>query len=201
MLVAALLLLAGALGLTAFRLDAALARRDGERIFWVGFTGFLASLLALVWAVTESPAAAPWVSAGTVAVAGGAAVWLVRRARTRREAKRAAESRQRAQPLTRRHDAVLLQWSSYELDPWKAAEKPGLLDVRRPETADFVRAMRTAGNLRPQAAEADLDADLEGYANAVAALEGAWRTAEGTTALPAGGRHGDPEGTVKPRRQ
>ncbi|WAP51886.1 hypothetical protein OL239_00480 [Arthrobacter sp. ATA002] len=58
-LIPALILMAAALALTAFRVDAALDRGDGEKLFWIGFTGLLAALLAVAWAVAGSPGARP----------------------------------------------------------------------------------------------------------------------------------------------
>ena len=43
-LVTALILMVAAVALTAFRVDAALDRGDGEKLFWIGFTGLLAAL-------------------------------------------------------------------------------------------------------------------------------------------------------------
>lgn len=182
MLVPALILMAAALGLTAIGVDAALARRDSERLFWVGFTGLLTALLAVAWAAAESSAAAPWVGLLAVAVGAGAAGWVGRRERRRRAARLQAEFRGRIQALERRHDAVLLSWSAYETDAWKAVEKPGLTDLARPETKGLIRAMKAAAVLRPHdgAAAEPAGARVDDYASAVEGLERAWKTAEET---------------------
>ena len=176
LLVPALILMAAALALTAVGVDAALARRDSETLFWVGLTGLLTLLLAVAWAAAESTWAAPWVGLAAVAGSAGASLWVVRRQRRRQLARHRKEVSGRIHELERRHDAVLLSWSSYELDEWKAEEKPGLKDPARPETKSLMRAMKAAAALRPlEGAAAALEqAELDRYAAAVAGLEQAW---------------------------
>lgn len=181
-LIPALILMAAALALTAFRVDAALARGDGEKLFWIGFTGLLAALLAVAWAVGSDPGAGPWIGLLAVAGAAGAAAWVQVRNRRRMEGRVREESRRRIAALERRHDEVLLSWSSYELDEWKAVEKPGLKDGTKPETKTLMRAMKAASALRPvEGTDAALnEAELGNYAAAVAGLEKAWERAEAT---------------------
>ena len=178
-LIPALILMAAALALTAMRVDAALERGDGERLFWISFTGLLAALLAVAWAVAGNPGARPWVGLVAVAGAAGATGWVRVRSRRRREDRLRNERGRRIAALERRHDAVLLSWSSYELDDWKALERPGLKDASRPETKSLMQAMKAAAALRPQPAVSDLDeAELVSYEAAVAGLEQAWENAE-----------------------
>jgi hypothetical protein len=178
-LIPALILMAAALALTAMRVDAALERGDGERLFWISFTGLLTALLAVAWAVAGNPGARPWVGLVAVAGAAGAAGWVRVRSRRRREDRLRNERGRRIAALERRHDAVLLSWSSYELDDWKALERPGLKDASRPETKSLMQAMKAAAALRPQPAVSDLDeAELVSYEAAVAGLEQAWENAE-----------------------
>ncbi|MBP3035793.1 hypothetical protein J2M53_05915 [Arthrobacter sp. zg-ZUI100] len=183
LLVPALILMAAALALTAVGVDAALARRDSETLFWVGLTGLLTLLLAVAWAAAESTWAAPWVGLAAVAGSAGASLWVVRRQRRRQLARHRKEVSGRVHELQRRHDAVLLSWSSYELDAWKAVEKPGLADLDKPETKGLMRAMREAASLRPDggapgAAGVGSDTGLDAYALAVTRLEEAWQAAE-----------------------
>jgi hypothetical protein len=178
-LIPALILMAAALALTAMRVDAALERGDGERLFWISFTGLLTALLAVAWAVAGNPGARPWVGLVAVAGAAGAAGWVRVRSRRRREDRLRNERGRRIAALERRHDAVLLSWSSYELDDWKALERPGLKDASRPETKSLMQAMKAAAALRPQPAVSDLaESELDSYEAAVAGLEQAWENAE-----------------------
>ena len=178
-LIPALILMAAALALTAMRVDAALERGDGERLFWISFTGLLTALLAVAWAVAGNPGARPWVGLVAVAGAAGATGWVRVRSRRRREDRLRNERGRRIAALERRHDAVLLSWSSYELDDWKALERPGLKDATRPETKSLMQAMKAAAALRPQPAVSDLaEAELVSYEAAVAGLEQAWENAE-----------------------
>jgi hypothetical protein len=178
-LIPALILMAAALALTAMRVDAALERGDGERLFWISFTGLLTALLAVAWAVAGNPGARPWVGLVAVAGAAGAAGWVRVRSRRRREERLRNERGRRIAALECRHDAVLLSWSSYELDDWKALERPGLKDASRPETKSLMQAMKAAAALRPQPAVSDLaESELDSYEAAVAGLEQAWENAE-----------------------
>lgn len=179
-LIPALILMAAALALTAVKVDAALDRGDGEKLFWIGFTGTLTALLAVAWAVAGNPGAGPWVGLAAVAGAAGAGYWVQVRNRRRREDRKRNERGRRIAELERRHDAVLVSWSSYELDDWKALERPGLRDTSRPETKSLMRAMKNAAALRPpETAAADLDEPLlDSYGAAVSELEQAWENAE-----------------------
>ena len=179
-LVTALILMVAAVALTAFRVDAALDRGDGEKLFWIGFTGLLAALLAVAWAVAGNPGAGPWIGLAAVGTAAAAGGWVQVRHRRRMQDRMRSERAQSIAALERRHDAVLLSWSSYELDEWKAEEKPGLKDPARPETKSLMRAMKAAAALRPlEGGAAALDeAELDSYAAAVAGLEQAWAGAE-----------------------
>lgn len=47
------------------------------------------------------------------------------------------------------HDALIAQWSRYELDPGAAIDFPTMTDVRIPETSALVRAVAAAARLRP----------------------------------------------------
>ncbi len=180
MLVPALLLMIAAMVVTASQVDAALAREDGEKLFWVGLTGFLTAVLAVAWAVAGSPGSGPWV--GLAAVAGAFAVvrWVQVRHRRRKETRRREARRRRIEALELRHDAVLRSWSSYELDEWKALEKPGLSDTAKPETRNLMRAMKSAAALRPLTEDSGPvdDARIRDYGTAVAGLEEAWVSAE-----------------------
>lgn len=175
LLLLALVLAAGAAGV-----DRALRARDGERLFWVGFTAFLGVLLTAAWAVAASPAQTP--SAGWAVVAGStaAAGWVAWRHRRRTAQQARDREAAELQAITLRHREVLSRWSAYELDPWLAAEYPRLQDVSSPETRDFIRALKTAEQLR---AGVRTPEDAAAYSQAVdrlaARLEAAEKAAGG----------------------
>ena len=178
-----LLLVGLALGGTAVTVDSALKRGDSEQLFWGGFTGVLAVILTAVWAVSLRPADAPLVgllvTAGAVAAGGGVRRrWSRRRLAARKEAERL-----RRQELTDRHQAVLLRWSAYELDPFKALELPGIHDVQQDKTRQLVRAMKTAESARMRLEDGSGSAPE--YEAAVLRLEEALAAAEDRSA---GGR-------------
>ena len=172
----ALLLAAAAVGLTAPALDAALRREDGERAFWTGLTGGLAVVAAIAWAGLAAPGAAAVVGVLALGGSAGAWYWLVRRDRARKRARLDKLRRRRVQALARRREAVLLEWGSYELDPWKGVEFPGLTDVREKETSLLARAAREALSAH-EAAQAGDDEDVARYGSAVSELEAAWERA------------------------
>ena len=176
--VPALLLAAAAVGLTTPALDTALRREDGERLFWVGLTGGLAVVAAIAWAGLAAPGAAAVVGALSLGGSVGAWCWLARRDRARKRARLEKLRRRRIQALAQRREAVLLEWGSYELDPWKGAELPGLTDVREKETSLLARAAREALSAHEAAQSAAGDDDaVARYGSAVTELEAAWERA------------------------
>lgn len=179
-LVPALMLLAAAVIVTAARVDAALERGDGEKGFWIGLTGLLTALLAIVWAVAGSPQSGPGVGLASIAGAAGAVWWIRVRQRRRVTARRREDRRRRIAAATRRHDSVLVSWSSYELDGWKALEKPGIGNADRVESKALMRAMKAAAALRPhEEGPAEMnEKEMADYETAVAGLEEAWGEAE-----------------------
>lgn len=171
-----LLLVGLALAGTAVTIDSGLKRGDSEQLFWGGFTGVLAVILTAVWAVSLRPAEAPLV--GLLVTGGAAAAGVVisrRHARRRLAAQKEAE-RLRLQELAGRHEAVLLRWSAYELDPFKALELPGIHDVQQDKTRQLVRAVKTAESARTRLADGSGDAPE--YEAAVRRLEEALAAAE-----------------------
>lgn len=175
-LAVALLLAGVALAGTAVSIDSALRRGDSEQLFWGGFTGVLAVILTAVWAVSIRPADAPAVGLLVTAGAGAAGVWINRRQVRRRLAARQEAERRRRLELEGRHEAVLLRWSSYELDPFAALELPGIHDVRQDRTRQLVRAMKAAESARTRLVDGT-GSDGE-YEAAVRRLEEALAAAE-----------------------
>ncbi|MBD8042286.1 hypothetical protein H9638_00520 [Arthrobacter sp. Sa2BUA2] len=174
----AILLAAAAVLFTAPALDAALRRDDGERLFWVGFTGLLTGILAVAWAGLAGTGAAAATGLLLVAGSAGAWIWLRRRHRARKQARAERIWAKRLHGLDRRREAILREWSSYELDPWKGVEYPGLGDVREAETSRLARASRDALAAQEAARVPSQEtAALSTYAAAVDRLEEAWEAA------------------------
>ncbi|MGW9404419.1 hypothetical protein ACWGQ2_10690 [Arthrobacter sp. NPDC055585] len=182
----ALLLAAAAVGLTTPALDSALRREDGERLFWVGLTGGLAVVAAIAWAGLAAPGAAAVTGLLALGGSAGAWYWLARRNQARKRARVEKLRRRRIQALAQRREAVLLEWGSYELDPWKGAEFPGLTDVREKETSLLARAAREALAAQEAALSAGDDAAVARYGTAVGELEAAWDRARAAARKRAG---------------
>jgi hypothetical protein len=84
------------------------------------------------------------------------------------------------QNVINRHDSIVKDWASYELNPSRILDLPLMSDMREPATLEFHRAMRVAKNLKPSdlktaAYKSPLDSD---YSKAVDSLEDAFSVAE-----------------------
>ena len=78
---------------------------------------------------------------------------------------------------TQRHDAVLLSYAPYEVDPHMVMRYPAITDVSCPSTATFVEALGDASTLRT--ADYPFSTSLSrAYRDAVGTLEVAWSAAE-----------------------
>ena len=173
----AFFLAAAALGLAVPAMDSALRREDGERLFWVGLTGGLTAVAAIAWAGLAAAGAGAVVGLLVLAGSAGAWYWLGRRQRARLSARARKLRDRRMAALHGRREAVLLEWSAYELDPWKAVEYPGLGDVREKETSLLARASRGALAAQEEAQASDDEEALARYGTAVQELESAWEKA------------------------
>lgn len=69
--------------------------------------------------------------------------------------------------LTDEHDAITGRWLDYELDVAKLIAFPAMSDGRRPLTAAFLRAKRTADGLRPTTTKGLTKDQLAAYREAV----------------------------------
>lgn len=174
----------GLIALTAFAVSRGLAAdEDRDGVFWYGFTGGFACLGAITGAMVLIPEAAAVTGLTGVLGTGlaGGWVWREEQERAKRRRRRLVQEQQSA--LRARHESVLQRWVSYELDPAVAIDYPDMTDVKRPETAQLVRAMRKAAVLREQTdlrdqTTMDDDGPAPGYEEAVAALEAAFESAE-----------------------
>lgn len=149
-----------------------------DLLFWDLFGGAVVIAPALIIPAVASPPAGLALAAvagvsGIAAYRSSPAVfsWYEARRRRRVEA-----------PLSRAaaivHGEIVGRWAQYELDPGLAISYPDLGDVRRPETAAFVKVLREAETLK---ALAD-----PGYPHAVERLGEALHRAETAAGVPAG---------------
>jgi hypothetical protein len=153
------------------------AARASDTLFWDVFMGSAVAVPAILIPTLASP----WAGVALAAV-GGAAGLAAYRSHPRITAWQSARrQRRQEQPLytaaQAEHTTLLARWSRYELDPAFCIDYPAMTDVRQPETAAVIRAMREAEQLRtiPQ----------QGYATAVARLRLALTEAEKAAGIPA----------------
>lgn len=123
----------------------------------------------------------------------------VRARQVRLNAARSAVPRASAPtPLDRlqaQHDEVTARWMQYETDPALQIAYPAMTDVRRVETAAYLRASGRAVELRRAASGRTTAAEFAAYRDAVAELERAFEAAEHAARVQAG------DATVNPAWQ
>lgn len=143
----------------------------GDQLFWDLFAGAAVAVPAVVVSSLSSPAA------GLTVAAAGAAAGIGTYRQYPRLAALQQQRRQRNAALSglgnavERHQRILARWRRYELDPALAIDFPAMSDVRRPETAQLIRAIRSLEAVSP----AD---EPERYSLAVERLEHALQQAE-----------------------
>lgn len=119
-----------------------------------------------------------------------AAIAEVRARQVRVNAARAAiPSASAPRPLDRLravHDGVVARWMRYETDPALQIAYPAMTDVRRPETAAYLRAAGQANDARRTADGRITPAEFAAYRDAVAELERAFEAAEHAARVQAG---------------
>lgn len=77
------------------------------------------------------------------------------------------------------HDEITARWLDYELDVAKLIAYPAMSDGRQPLTAEFLRAKKTADNLRPASASAKVsEQQIAEYLDAVGNCAVAFDVAE-----------------------
>ncbi|MGW0038620.1 hypothetical protein [Gordonia sp. NPDC003376] len=86
-------------------------------------------------------------------------------------------SRRLWEEATRRHDGVLGEYGTYELDPAMLLTYPAVIDVTRTAVQDFLVALEEAGALRTDAYPGDR-ARADAYRQAVTTLRRAWAVCE-----------------------
>ncbi|GAB3553145.1 hypothetical protein GCM10027404_25030 [Arthrobacter tumbae] len=171
------------IALTAFAVSRGLVTdKDRDGVFWYGFTGGFACLGAIMGAMVLIPETAAVTGLAGVLGVGLAGGWVWRGEQERAARRRRRSVEEACSALRARHESVLQRWVSYELDPAVAIDYPDMTDVKRPETAQLVRAMRQAAVLREQEDTEQKNTDDGGaapaYASAVTDLEAAFEKAE-----------------------
>jgi hypothetical protein len=152
------------------RREAGGAGQSGDAVFWDGFAG----LVIVFPAVLIPSLASPWLglAVGSLAAATAAAAYIysprVMAWQETRLDKSAAQAEIEA--AAARHRTVMSRWQRYELDPACCIDYPDMTDVRRPETADLIRAMKEAERVRA--------VETASYLPAVVRLENALGRAE-----------------------
>lgn len=151
--------------------------RGGDAVFWNCFLAMALLLPCVLIPAIYSPVvgAALAFLAAAAAVAAYLVTPSVDNLRRQRLSRRAAK--RSFSPSTARHEAALARWSSYELDVGNLIDYPAMTDVRQPETAQLVRAMREA-SMHRSAGDPD-------YVVAVGRLELALAAAERGAGVPA----------------
>lgn len=150
-----------------------------DQLFWDLFLGSAVALPALFIPALTSAWAGLFLAAVAVAAAAAAyrvspklMAWLS----VRRQRREYLPLHQAAQA---EHGILLERWRRYELDPGYCIDYPAMADVRLPETAAVIRAMREAEQLRA--------AGHQGYPPAVERLGRALAEAERAAGIPAAG--------------
>jgi hypothetical protein len=163
--------------LTALALAACLKRdNDVDSVFWYGFSGLSAVIFAIIGAAATIPGSGGLVTAWALVCASVAAGWLWRGEHERKVSLADEVLRRERETLKGRHERVLQQWVSYELDPAAAIDFPAMTDLTHSETSRLIRSMRTAALLRERfdagdAGSAEYSIALTGLEEALAAAE------------------------------
>ncbi|WP_051427322.1 hypothetical protein [Arthrobacter sp. H20] len=155
---------------TALALSGALKRNDDvDSLFWYGFSGLLAVLLVIIGAAATIEGSSGMVAAGALVLIGIAAGWLWRGEHDRKSKLADEVVRSEREAVRARHDRVLQQWVTYELDPAATIDFPDMTDLSRSDTSQLIRSMRAAALLREQFDGGDVG--LIEYESAVGRLE------------------------------
>lgn len=156
------------------------ARRDAgqmtDAVFWDGFAG----LVVVFPAVLIPFLASPWLGLAmgflAAATAVAAYVWSPRVMARQQARLHEAAAQAEIEAAAARHRTALSRWQRYELDPACCIDYPDMTDVRRPETAALIKAMREAERIRA--------VEAAGYLPAVTRLEHALGRAEAAAGVP-----------------
>ena len=141
-----------------------------DAVFWDSFAGLAVVVPAVVVPALVSPWAGLMLGILAAGTAGAAYRWTPRLF-SRQDARRVSRETQASnEAAAARHREALARWRRYELDPGYCIDYPAMSDPARPETADLIRAMKAAEQLR--------GGSEAGYGPAVDRLERALAEAE-----------------------
>jgi hypothetical protein len=152
-------------------------REATDTVFWDLFMGSAVAIPALLIPTLASPTSgvvltALAAGAGVAAYRGTPRIMAWQSQRRQRREERPVYAAAQAE-----HETLLARWRRYELDPAYCIDYPAMTDVRLPQTAALVKAMREAEQLRA--------ARHQGYAPAVVRLGLALSAAEQAAGIPA----------------
>ncbi|MBT1003314.1 hypothetical protein KIH31_11935 [Paenarthrobacter sp. DKR-5] len=147
------------------------ARRGADSTFWTAFGGGALLLPAVLVPAATQPAAGALLSGVALAAAAAAAAVLLLGDRASRSRRRRARNGARRLAVESVHDELLGRWMAYELDPARQIDFPAMSDVRRPETAAMIKAIRRAADLRAADDSAAYGAALTGLRSALGDAE------------------------------
>lgn len=155
------------------------AGRASDTLFWDVFMGSAVAVPAILIPTLASP----WAGVILAAVGGATGVAAYRSHPRIIAWQSLRRQRRQEQPLhtaaQAEHNTLLARWSRYELDPAYCIDYPAMTDVRQPETAALIRAIREAEQLRA--------VPRQGYAPAVARLGLALSAAERAAGIRSAG--------------
>jgi hypothetical protein len=147
-----------------------------DAVFWDSFAGLAVVVPALIVPSLVTPWAGLMLGLLAAGSAGAAYRWTPRLIRWQGARRSARETETSNSSAASRHRDALARWRRYELDPGYCLDYPAMSDPARPETAEFIRAMKAAEQLRGAA--------NVGYGAAVDRLEQALAAAEHAAGVP-----------------
>ena len=150
--------------------------KDPDSTFWYAFAGLCVLVpMILIPALTNNLS-----SVALFALAAAATLGTHRLLRHRQTLLVAAGIRGQLDAALAatavQHQALITQWSRYELDPGAAIDFPAMTDIRVPETSALIKAVTAAARLKP--VDSQWDDGVSNYQLAVAHLAQALATAE-----------------------
>ena len=151
-----------------------------DAVFWDSFAGLAVVVPAVVVPSLISPWAGLMLGLLAAGTAGAAYRWTPRLFSWQDARRLSRETQASNEAAAARHREALARWRRYELDPGYCIDYPAMSDPARPETADLIRAMKAAEQLRG-GSEADYGPAVDRLERALAEAERAAGVAALTT--------------------